>query len=259
MTINGLVHSHYYLSNYNEMKINNDLYYQSAKKSGDIYAIIASNIYYTQYHREKGNLDKAEEHGLEAKRLSQEMNDLFNLCSTNIELGITYIHMGKTQKAIKVLEEAVALYNNNLFLKQYTAISHQYITEAYIDNHMARQQGLNKKEEQQSLQKINRICKKAWRIMKVWSTHYGTMLRIMAKYYFINKDNNKADEFFNLSIDYLTKHRRKYHKTRVRHGDVSGVLSPGVRHGDVSGQRPGKSLVCLKQLQAEQWPSSVLT
>ncbi len=210
MTLNGLVHIRYYLSEYENMKKLNDEYHQAAVRAGDVYSRIASHIYYIQYYRETGDMDKSEEHGLESERISREMKDWFNVCVSNIELGITYIHKEEFAEAVSCLSNAVELYDNNIFLEQYTAISYLYLADACIKEHLRRRSLMDKSEERASVQKIGRIYRKARRKTKKWPTHRGVLMRVGANYSFLKGKHQQADSLFLQSIDQLTGLKRKF-------------------------------------------------
>lgn len=210
MAINLEVQSYYYQGDYTNAKLAIDRLHENSIRANDTYTLIISNIFYIQYYREIGEFSLAQEYGQKTIDYSYKICDWYNYCYVNLEVGMLYLEMNDTNKALNHLEIAKNYYEQYHFLKQYTILVYIFLAEAYILKYSENKITLTKNEKILELNKIKKMCVYALSATKNWVSHYGNALRVMAQYYILIGNLTKAENLFLESIKINEKINRKY-------------------------------------------------
>ncbi len=210
MALNGAIHGHYFLADYQNMKKANDSYNDYARKSNDNYALGATNVYYIQYYRETGDDDKSEEYGRDAIKDLEAAENWFDLCVANTELGTTLMESGRAKEALPFLEKGRELYEANDFLKQYTVYVYYKLARGYILDYISNKDKLGGGEGKNYLHKIGKLSQTALKKTEKWATHYGGALRTHARYLSLAGQTKKADSYYQQSIAHCAGLNRKF-------------------------------------------------
>ncbi len=233
MVLNGIEHCEYYAGSYERAFATNTEYYELVRHLGDEYSLGAALIYFSQYHREKGNIGEAKRCAEEALKLSKMRGIWFNYCSALNECGCNAIEAGEFLKAIEFLEEAKELHEKNTFLKQYVVLLYANLAHAYIDDCLLRYGSLTLKEKKKEVAKIFRACKDAVSKTKKWPTHHAGALLAQARASSIFGKDNRARELFEKS----KRHARSYHRAFEELRIIVEFGNHLLRRGDGAGAR----------------------
>ncbi|MCK4797256.1 MAG: hypothetical protein KAT05_07725, partial [Spirochaetes bacterium] len=210
MSINGLGHPYRYLCMYDKAIYNYNKYLDISHKIKDDYGISATQVRLSFCYLIKGSLEKAEELNKKGFELSKEKKIWLVHCIANINQGIIEIEKENYQSAIKYLENAKKIFEDNLFLKDYSIYVYPILAEAYIKDYIFNIANYKSKEKKQYIKKIKIACKVALKKTKSWVNHYGISLRASANYYaLINKKSN-AKKYFLKSINKTKALGQKY-------------------------------------------------
>jgi diguanylate cyclase (GGDEF)-like protein len=210
MSLNGLVHGHYYLGDFKTMKEINDQYLSIATSTADTYAVHAAYIYYLQYYRETGNFEKAAHYGFEALASSYENKDLFNYCSAHIEMGFLHLEKEEPREAVKVFEKCKSLSESNNFLKQYTVLLYYGLAEAYMLDYRRSCDYMSPKEKRTYINQIKKACRAALKKNRNWSTHYGGALRAYARFLALTGKYRQANRLFTKALHHFARINRHF-------------------------------------------------
>ncbi len=215
MVLNALVQAFYYQAEYREMKARLDELIHLASESNDNYLLSAANIYLSQYYREMGMFDQAEQAAREAIRIGEENEIWFNACSARPDLARVYLSDEKIDAAIEVLREGIAMDDEHTgfgvlreFLRQYVVALYPTLAEAYLRKYRA--------DPTMSRATVKRACRKAIKETKPWATHYGAALRAYAEYFGSIGREKRAEELFLTAIEHCTRIGRRYEAAVTR-------------------------------------------
>lgn len=215
MCMNGIVHSYYYLSEYEMMKQFNERYREQGEKYRDSYVLISSKIYYVQYYRETGDLDTSMRYGEESIEEAWNTRDWFQYCSALIETGITCWEREDYRQSVEYLEKAADIKGKYNILHQYTVLLFPFLVEAYVAEYQELRGRLSRLERKKYLKKINSTLKLAFKNTGNWPTHYGGTLLAAAKAYWLLGRESKAKGMFKKSEEHLRNLGRKYELARA--------------------------------------------
>ncbi|MCK4797859.1 MAG: GAF domain-containing protein, partial [Spirochaetes bacterium] len=207
MVEQGLGYTYHYIDNDKKSIESFSQYLEISKKIKDDYGISAAQTNLSYYYIKKGDFNEANELGIKSIKLSEENKIWYVNCFAKINFGYLEIERKKYQQAIKYLEQAKKLYENNTFLKDYTIYLYPYLADAYIEDYK-----LSKKKKE--LKKIKNACKKALTQTKSWLNHYGTSLRVAAKYYALINKKTKAKKYFHKSIAQTKSLGRRFEQAK---------------------------------------------
>lgn len=133
MVLSGSGYGYRYTSRYKEGIDVNRRYFDVSKKIKNTYGVISAHIELAFCFLESGNFDEAERNLKSALELNTEDNrDYYLYCCTLICKGYMEFERGDYDKAIKTLEEAKHVEENNSFIKDYTINVHPYYAEVLI-------------------------------------------------------------------------------------------------------------------------------
>ena len=133
MVLSGSGYGYRYTSRYKEGIDVNRRYFDVSKKIKNTYGVISAHIELAFCFLESGNFDEAERNLKSALELNTEDNrDYYLYCCTLICKGYMEFVRGDYDKAIKTLEEAKHVEENNSFIKDYTINVHPYYAEVLI-------------------------------------------------------------------------------------------------------------------------------
>lgn len=214
MVMNGLGFNYYYLGDYNRSIESFSQYLQISEKIGDSHGISGSKTHLSHAYTERGEFERAEELVKEGLVLSEEKEIWFTNCMANIRYGYLYFVKEEWDEAIKYLQKAKKLYEENNFLKDYTAYLYPYLAEAYIEKFKVESSKFKVKEQKQELKKIKKACKKALKETKSWANHYGGALRVNAKYLALVGKEAEAEKFFLRTIEHCKTLSRRFELAR---------------------------------------------
>lgn len=179
------------------------------QKTKDNFGISTSQAYISFCYTQMGDFTKAKEWGRKSLALSEEKKIWFVNCFGNTNFGYLELKRGNYNGAIKCLEKAKKLYEENNFIKEY-AYFYPYLADAYIERLSAEGLEFKGRERKREIKKIKAACKKALSATKPWVNHYGSSLRVMGKYYALKNQRKKAEKYFLKSIAQTKALGRKY-------------------------------------------------
>lgn len=208
MVLSGSGYGYRYTSKYKEGIEVNRKYFDVSKKNKNTYGVISAHIELAFCFLESGSFDEAENNLKSALELNVVDRDYYLYCCTLICKGYMKFEKGEYEKAIKTLEEAKDVEENNSFIKDYTINVYPYYAEALIKkSEKSYAKGrLDKKE----LKSLMYFSKKALRKTKSWANHHGGALRCLGKTYFLAGKKQKARKFLIKSILHTRKAGRRY-------------------------------------------------
>ncbi len=209
--INGLYCTLYIIGDYYEAQKLNQEYLEISRRNNDNFGIAAGHADLALCFIETGRYEKAYKNAILSNFESKDNNIDFIYCTSSIELGKYYFEQTSFEKAINYFEQARELFEKNDFLKQYTVQLYPYLSNAYIENYLLNKTEMSNKAAKKLLKQIKRTCKKSIKITKNWITYYGYSLSILAKYYSIKGQNNKAKKLFEKSRTIYLEIGAKYY------------------------------------------------
>ncbi len=208
--MNGIIHSYFYSADYKTMLELNNRYSDYAVKTNDDYSLSASNCYFIQYYRERGDYQKAEEYARDGIATAKHKENWFNYSRACIELGATLVEDNRPEEAIAMMQEARKLYETHHLLKQYSGHVYQVLARALILAYLKNKDNLGKAEQSKELAKIGKATKLAVKTTKKLPTHYGEALRMRAKYLILQGSTKRVDHLFKQSIKHCADISRKF-------------------------------------------------
>lgn len=214
MVINGLAVGYYYKGNYSEALDYFYQYLEISKKIKDDFGIASSRDGILLACTEKGEFAKAEEEGNKALEFSEENEIWFVNCTAHADFGDFLLERGKWDEAIKHLEKAKKLYEENTFLKDYTVRVYPFLTQAYIEKFKVESSEFKVGEQKPELDKIKTLCKETLKQTKSWVNYYGAALMVNARYYALVGKKKRAERFFLTSIEQTKSLGRRYELAR---------------------------------------------
>ncbi len=208
MTMHSLCLTYYYMGDHKQCFNHVEKNIDYCVKADDQFGICAANILTSWLYIEEGELEKAGKYLEKANRTNENYQDDYVNCQLYKSLGMLEIKKKNYKKALKYLNKSKYLFENNHFLKQFTIDLYHNISECYFE------QFQNMKEDEiefkKMLNELKKSCVKSLKISKKWFTHYGTALRLMAKYYGLINKSKKSKKLFVESIKHQQKFGRKY-------------------------------------------------
>jgi diguanylate cyclase (GGDEF)-like protein len=181
-----------------------------SRKIGDYFGESTAYENIAAAYTETGELDKAEEYARKAVALSSEKGIPFIRCISHTHFGILNLTKGEWDEAIANLEQAKKLYEEKIFLRNYTVLLYPYLAEAYLEKARAQKTDIRNKDKR----KIRTACRKALKETSPWANHYGGALRVTGKYYAWAGRKRSAARYFLKSIEHCEKLGRKYELAR---------------------------------------------
>jgi len=208
MMANGLLQSHYYLSEYDAAIDIASRYLEISRRTKNLFGIPAAREQFSMIYTEKGDYNSARREAEECLAISDEA-DLLSISRGHLNLGYAYLEMGDHRKAIESLEQAHQIIDNNTLLKQYSVHVYLYLADAYLCEYTASQGG-----GRVSIRRIRRLCRKALAKTRSWATYYGSALRVNAKLFSVIGRKRKAESLFRRSIEHCEGLGRRYEQAK---------------------------------------------
>jgi len=201
MAYANLILTYIYISDYNKCLELYDVYLNLANKVKDNKSILSYYFYKCKSFLELGDYEKSYEFGLKGIDVSIDIGFIY--CHTSIAIGELLFEKREIVKSKEYLLKAKELHEKNNYLFQYVVDLYIHIAEVYLF------ELINSNGKINELQ-VKKSCQLAIEKTKKWATHYGSALRVMAKFYAFTKKNKKAEKYFTESITHLQKIGRKY-------------------------------------------------
>ncbi|MDQ2086864.1 protein kinase [Herbivorax sp. ANBcel31] len=208
MVLNGVGYGYRYTSRYSDGIEANGRYLDISKKIKNKYGLMSAYIELAFCFLESGNFDEAEINLKNALELNIEDRDYYLYCCTLICKGYMEFERGDYDKAVKTLEKAKIVEENNSFIKEYTINVYPYLAEALIRKSEKRYS--KGKLSEKELKNLMYFAKKAVKKTKSWVNHYGGALRCLAKAYFFAGKKQKARKILMKSILHTKRIDRRY-------------------------------------------------
>jgi diguanylate cyclase (GGDEF)-like protein len=200
MALLPISQGYYFWGEYREFKIVIDQLYKYSINIKNLYILTASETYYLQYYRDKGDFQLAENHGLKSIDISYKESDWFSYVYSNIEIGNLFIETEQYSRALAHFKIAKTIMGKHNFLKNYIVSLYPNYAEAYILNFLEGYENTFAKAKKKHLKKIYKLCRKALKNTEKWIVFHGNSLRIIAKYYILKENLSKAEYFLLESI-----------------------------------------------------------
>jgi AraC-like DNA-binding protein/tetratricopeptide (TPR) repeat protein len=193
-----------------------------SSKGDDKYGLCCVWLYKSIYHFQKGDMLSAETHAMNAMNMSRnhELWVVYYLAA--ITMGQVSLEENDTESAMKHLMEAEDLYGKHQFLKHYSVLIFLLKAELLLECFMA-DDSKNNSRKKRDLKDVRKHCKNALKRTAAWPSHYGIALRINAKYLSMIGKSRKADECYNMSIEYNRRIGRRYEEAKS-HNDYGMFL-----------------------------------
>jgi PAS domain S-box-containing protein len=160
---------------------------------------------------EAGNLEEAEKAIKKSLSISRKAKDWFTYCAAHLSWGYLKLEQKDVEKAIEYLEIAEKLERKNSFLKDFVVLAYPLLAEAYLEKAQVIK---DSPTNQKTRKKIKNACKTAIQKTKSWPNHYGRALLANAKYYAFLGKIQKAEKYFQKSIEYHQKLGRRFETAR---------------------------------------------
>ena len=197
--LNHTAFSYLFSSQYNKSIHDYLKYLEISKKTKDTYGTTAALVGITICNIEIGEFQQSEKSIKKALDISHGNSILFGRCFSEKFYGYLLLEKGFYQQSIKYLEKAKKLNEENTFLNEYTVHIYSFLADAYMEKFLL-QKRFKKTQKKDELKKIKKTCSKALRQAKKWVNHYGSALRVTAKYYGLKNKKRKAHKYFQKSI-----------------------------------------------------------
>ncbi|MCK4799162.1 MAG: AAA family ATPase, partial [Spirochaetes bacterium] len=210
MVMNGLGWASHFFAKYEKTIRSFTKYLEISEKIKDDYGAGTAMAGLLNAYLELGDFDKAEEWGIKSLTLSEKKKIWYPNCFGKIHYGNLQLEKGNLSEAIKYLENAKRLYEENNFLKDYTVYLYPSLTDAYIEEYKENIEKGKFKKNSKELKKIKNMCKKSLFYTILWKNHYGQYLRVAGKYYALKEQKRKAKKYFIKSIQQTKLIGRKF-------------------------------------------------
>ncbi len=205
----SLIHDYQLIGDYKSVSQHLDQYFTITSETSDFFGISMAWILSTPYFLETGDIETAESLGLAAYNYSKDARIQFTHCLSCIELGRVYLEKRDTRRSIELLEEALAIFRGNNFLKHYTVHLYSWLAEAYLAEYLIAPD-MDKAGKKQALAKAGAFCAKSLAATRRWTSYYGMALLVNAKYCAVTGRKKRADRLFRASIDHNKKIERRF-------------------------------------------------
>ncbi len=212
-SVNGLLQSYYYLSDYENGMTYLDEFFAVLERRKDLFSVLWGALYRTQYAVERGDYAGAESTATAALPLCTAHGMWIQYCILNTELAGVYLEQGDTARAREHIETARRLFEKNNFMRHYTVHLYTRYAEVLIAEHLAR--AGTGRGSRGALRAIRRACRTALRKTKSWPAHHAGALRESARAQALSGNHRAAGRLFQRSIDHAERIGRRHELARA--------------------------------------------
>lgn len=243
MTLNGLAIGAVVTGEYNKAIEIFSQYDEIAHMIRDEYAINSILAHMTLVYTHKGDFDEARASGEESLTLSAEKKIWFSHCYGQLNFGYLEMEQGNYDEAIKHLEISRAIYERENLLKNYTVHVFSFLADAYLERHRVAAE-----KNPLDLKNANRLSRKGLFLSRFWPNHYGTALRVRAKYFAAQRKFRYAEELFLKAILQTKSIGFKYEQARSHY--EYGRFLKAINRDSESRQQMVEALALFKDIDA---------
>lgn len=214
-SLNGMVQSYLFLSDYSRMKETMERYLDFVVRHDNNSARRVIYIYEAHYYRETGDLESALRCGEEALDLTYRAGEWLSYVAALVATGMCRLEKGEVNRSIELLQEACRLADSMRLVPQYSSKVYVVLLEAYLEYYLLNREYLTRKEKEKYLGKIKNTRQKALFITRKLPTYRGSALRCTAREACFRGKYRKAQKMFRLALEHSKRFNRKFDQGRV--------------------------------------------
>ena len=210
MVLDGWSRVYLYLGDYQRMISLASQYQGISEKTANDFGVASAEALLAFAYVEKGNYAKAEALGGSALRRSDARHIGIVQCFSRVHLGYLECERQQWDEALRHLEDARALYEKHMFIRDQTVFLYTLLAEARIGKFKSEAGGSTASGRRRELARIRALCRTAVAKTKPWANHHGRALRIQGEYFALAGDLRGAERRFRQAIEQTEYVGRKF-------------------------------------------------